>query len=123
MRPCGGKRASAVWCTGLLLVGVAGCGISGKWQLANVEPTAARPDFDFQTLTLEKDGTYHGDPVGESESADVGTYRYQNNVLVLTSNDGETRRYDAALKNSGNELQLQKFWMDQKVKADFRRVQ
>jgi len=123
MRLCVAKREAVLLMTGLLLIAVAGCGVQGKWELARVQPTAARPDFDYQALTLEKDGTYYGEPTANTGAADVGTYRYKNKVLVLTSNDGELRRYDADLENSGSTLHLEKFWMDQKVKADFKRIQ
>lgn len=101
---------------------ITGCGIDGTWSLAEVDPTAARRDMEFHSLTLQKDGSFYAEAreVGGIRTTS-GTYTFKDDVLNLTAHDGERHTYDAHLKDSGNELELERFWEGRKVKLEYKR--
>jgi len=113
------RRAVIVLC-GLFLP-LAGCGIQGKWALSDVDPTAATRDFEFANLTLQKDGSFYAEEIREGRGirTSSGTYDFDRGVLRLKSHDGKLVAYDAAVQ--GNELELERFWQGQKIKATFTR--
>ncbi len=105
---------------GVLALGVlAGCGINGKWSLAQVDPTAARRDVKYESLSLQKDGTFYAEAKGDVAKSTSGTYTYEDSTLTLVSHTGEVDTYDADL--NGNELYLTSFWNGQKLKTTYER--
>ena len=95
-----------------------GCAnIHGKWSLANVEPTAARRDFEYTSLTLQKDGTFYGEAQNGSVKSQSGTYSFHDGILDLVAHNGERDTYDAAIRR--DKLMLEQFWKGNKVKAEF----
>jgi hypothetical protein len=110
------KLANAV-----LLVLLAGCSVEGKWTLTEVDPTAARRDFEYESLTLQEDGTFYAEsrgPTGIETSS--GTYTHENGTLNLESHDGERHTYNTRFLTERH-LRLQGFWNGQKVYAKFER--
>lgn len=129
----------------LLLVLMMGCSIRGKWSLASIEPEAARRDFEYSSLTLQKDGSFYAEsqtPVVSKAQVQVrgdgslyagsekkqgvltssGTYRFRDDTLTLIPHDGRPVTYAATFKDA-NHLRLEKFWRGQKVKTVFERVE
>ena len=92
--------------------------MNGKWSLAEVDPTAARRDFSFQSLTLQDDGTFYAErkEMGKTKSVS-GTWTYEDGVLSLRQHDGERHTYDAKLEDSGKKLTLVRFWNGQHMTA------
>jgi len=106
----------------MCLVGLgSGCAnrIPGKWSLANVEPTAARRDFEYTSLTLQKDGTFYGEAQNGSVKSQSGTYSFHDGVLDLVAHNGERNTFDATIASGGKKLMLEQFWKGNKVKAEF----
>ncbi len=131
----------------LILAGLmftTGCAITGKWSLASIEPEAARRDFEFASLTLQKDGSFYAESQttvvshaevqseqGTSFYAEArepgirtasGTYAFQDRSLTLRAHGGLVVSYDAAFE-SANRLRLEKYWQGRKVKARFQRIE
>ncbi len=112
------KPIRLAWLT-LLAVPIllTGCGVQGKWSLSQVDPTAARRDFPFEVITLQRDGTFYAEAKNPPGSVS-GTYRYENNTLSLTEHDGTTYTFDATMLTA-NRLRLQEPWQDRELKAEF----
>lgn len=127
----------------LAILGSTGCSIVGKWSMASIEPEAARRDFEFASLTLQKDGSFYAEAQSTVSQAQVqtesggsfyaeskepgvrsasGTYVYKDNTLTLTTHAGVHVPYEAHL-TSNNSLRLDKFWQGRQVKAQFKRVE
>lgn len=107
---------------GVLAV-LAGCSVEGKWSLAEVEPTAARRDFEFESLTLQDDGTFYAESKGPNGvETTSGTYTYDDNTLDLVAHSGERHTYNARFITA-TRLELQGFWNGRKVYADFDRTE
>jgi hypothetical protein len=109
-----------VWLSPLLLA--AGCGIQGKWSLESVEPTAAQRDFEWQVLTLQKDGSFYGEKQNAGIHTASGTYRFDRNkhVLTLKEHNGSTYVYnDVQLIDGGNGMRMERAWKDQVIVAKF----
>lgn len=126
------------------LLWLTGCSITGKWSLASIEPEAARRDFEFASLTLQKDGSFYAEShttvvaqaqvqteAGGSFHAEAkepgirttsGTYVFRDGTLTLTTHAGVQVPFDAAVEDA-NRLRLEKFWQGRKVKARFNRVE
>jgi len=109
-------------CTGLAtlaLLWLTGCGVNGQWSLSSVDPTAARRDFQLQSLTLQRDGSFYAE---ELEGGDIrttsGTYTYKSGKLRLVAHDGEAQTYDAKM-HGGDELVLERNWDGGTVEAKF----
>src|SRR5262245_27454379 len=105
----------------------AGCSVVGKWELASVDPSAARRDFQYETLTLEKDGSFYaesreGAAIPPGTKTTSGTYRYQDGVLALREHDGEEHTYRAQCP-SGDRMKLKDTWKDRELVAVFERKQ
>ncbi len=118
------KTGRMVWSVCLIMSAAlfVGCTEHGKWSLSEVDPTAARRDFQFQSLTLQRDGTYYAEAdEGMGIESTSGTYTYENGVLALASHDGERHTYDAELMRGGRQLQLQRHWNGQRLTATFQR--
>jgi hypothetical protein len=80
-----------------------GCAtIEGKWSLTKVDPTAARCDSAFTSLTLQEDGTFYAEAheFGETESVS-GTWSLENRVLSLEQQEGEQHTCDAETEGTG----------------------
>ncbi|HPF37450.1 MAG TPA: lipocalin family protein [Phycisphaerae bacterium] len=108
--------------TGLALM-MTGCSLEGKWSLSDVEPTAARRDFEFESLTLQEDGTFYAEARGATGiETSSGTYIYDDDTLTLTAHSGEQHAYNARFVTA-TRLELQGFWNGQKVYAKFNRVE
>ncbi len=103
----------------IALATAAGCTVEGKWNLTEVEPTAAVRDIEFAVITLQKDGTYYAERNENGIHTTSGTYRFDGKLLVLNEHGGETMTFDAELAGDGRTLRLSKFWKDQKVRAEF----
>ncbi len=113
------KRAQVTLLLGSMMLSLSGCtSVVGKWSLSNVDPTAARRDFEYSSLTLQKDGSYYGEVQTPTPKTQSGTYEYRAGVLDLVAQNGERDTYDAKMLGA-NKLHLEKFWKGQKVKADF----
>jgi hypothetical protein len=104
---------------------VTGCGITGKWSLESVNPTADRRDFEYQSLTLQKDGTFYAESLEPHQGIETtsGTYTYKNGTLALVAHDGEEHTYQAQLEDAGKKLQLVQTGRERKIKATFMRRQ
>jgi hypothetical protein len=109
-------------CTALVslsaLALLSGCSVHGKWSLARVDPDAARRDFEFACLTLQRDGTFYAE-AREAGGIDTtsGTYTCQDGLLVLRAHDGETDTYESRLAPGGETLELTRHWRDSRVVA------
>ena len=107
--------------TAALALLLAGCSVEGKWSLAEVDPTAARRDFEFESLTLQDDGTFYAEARGPGGiETSSGTYVHENDTLTLTAHNGERHTYGTKFL-SATRLQLQGFWEGKKVFAEFDR--
>lgn len=103
----------------LALGALTGCGINGKWSLAQVDPTAGWRDVKYNSLALQKDGTFYAEAEGDVAKSTSGTYTFEDNTLTLCSHTGEVDAYDATL--NGNELRLVRIWNGQKLKTTYER--
>ncbi|MCB9854485.1 MAG: lipocalin family protein [Phycisphaerales bacterium] len=100
---------------------LAGCSVEGKWSLADVEPTAARRDFEFESLTLQEDGTFYAESRGPNGvETSSGTYTFGDDTLNLEAHSGERHTYNTKFITAGR-LQLQGFWNGRRVYAEFDR--
>lgn len=99
---------------------VCGCShhVAGKWSLANVDPTAATRDFEYTSLTLQKDGSFYGEAPSGTAKSQSGTYVYGDGVLDLKAHNGERDTYDVKRLTS-RKMCLEQFWNGQKVRAEF----
>lgn len=114
------NRKLKIALAGLAMV-VTGCSLEGKWSLAEVEPTAARRDFEFESLTLQDDGTFYAESRGANGiETSSGTYTHENNTLNLRAHSGEQHTYNTKFITA-TRLQLQGFWDGRKVYAEFDR--
>lgn len=98
---------------------LAGCAsMEGKWSLAKVDPTAARRDFAFESITLQDDGTFYAETeeLGKAESVS-GTWTLKRGVLCLREHDGERHTYDAELESGGKQLRLVRHWDGRRLTA------
>jgi hypothetical protein len=112
------KRWLAAIVPAVLLTGCAT--MEGKWSLAKVEPTAARRDFTYESLTLQKDGTFYAEAKKASGVESVsGTWRVTDGVLALEENGGTLHTYDANLDPGGQKLTLASHWEDRRLNAVF----
>lgn len=106
-----------------LALTLTGCSVQGKWSLADVEPTAARRDFEFESLTLQDDGTFYAESRGPNGiETSSGTYTYDDDLLDLQAHSGERHTYNAKFITA-TRLQLQGFWNGRRVYADFDRTE
>jgi hypothetical protein len=114
------RKALATICAAALLI--TGCGIDGKWSLSSVDPTAAWRDFEYQSLILQRDGTFHGEALefGDQIRATSDTYTYDDGTLQLVAHDGEIHAYDTRM-HGANELVLKRNRDGRKVAATFHR--
>lgn len=102
---------------GGLLLGMTGCGVQGKWSLSSVEPSAARRDFKYEVLTLEKDGSFYAEAREGGTKTSSGTYRYEHGVLSLREHDGDEHAYDASVGCC--KMKLKQSWQDRQLVAEF----
>jgi hypothetical protein len=100
---------------------LSGCAVTGKWDLAAVEPTAARRDFKYEVLTLQKDGTFYAEAREPVTMTTSGTYRFEKGVLSLAEHNGARHTYDAQLLDGGQRLALKEPWQDRVLVASFER--
>lgn len=101
----------------LLYPAAIGCGVQGKWSLAGVEPTAATRDFQYHSLTLQKDGTFYAEAGAGPIHTTSGTYSYEEGTLDLVEHNGVRHTYDAKIEDGGNKLSLAQFWEGQRLVA------
>ncbi len=101
---------------------MAGCAITGKWSLATVEPEAARRDFDFGSLTLQKDGSFYAESQKPGIRTTSGTYTFKDRTLALMPHEGPRLIYNAVLPDA-NHLRLEKLYDGKKVRTEFTRVE
>lgn len=109
-RAFGGRPAAALLFAAALAL-TTGC-VHGHWELTNVRPDAGRGDVDFQTLTLQRDGSYFAQTNDTAEPVS-GTYTYDHGILDLQDTRGERNTYEA--KVVGRELRLQRLWEGQRL--------
>ncbi|MCC6312247.1 MAG: hypothetical protein IT345_15225 [Trueperaceae bacterium] len=96
----------------------AGC-VHGRWELVEVDPDAARGDVEFQTITLQDDGSYFAQTNDDGVQPASGTYTYSDGVLDLQEKDGDRHSYEAAVV--GEQLHLKRLWEGQKLKMIYER--
>ena len=96
-----------------------GCAsMEGKWSLANVDPTAARRDFAFDSITLQNDGTFYAEANEHGDTDSVsGVWKLKDGVLSLREQDGERHTYDAELEAGGKRLKLVRHWDGRRMTA------
>lgn len=96
-----------------------GCAqLEGKWSLAKVDPTAARRDFEFESLTIQKDGTFYGESRGAADTRSIsGDWTVKGGVLSLKDHDGNVYTYDSELSPDGGELTLSRHWERTRMQA------
>ncbi len=107
-----------------LCLGLSGCGVTGTWSLATVDPIAATRDVEFHTLRMEQDGSFYAESKEEREggiASTSGVYTFDDGVLHLKEHDGERHTYDARLENSAQELCLERTWNGRKLKMKYDR--
>lgn len=104
-----------------VLLTTSGCSIVGTWSLTDVDPTAARRDFEYHSLTLQKDGTFYSE-ANETYGIEStsGTYTFKDGILHFKEHDGETNTYEAKFID-GNRLKLREFWQGQRLTAVMKR--
>jgi hypothetical protein len=98
---------------------LSGCAkMEGTWSLAEVDPTAARRDFEYESLTLQEDGTFYAEArkLGNLESVS-GTWRVQDGVLSLKEHSGTRHTYTTELDPGGKRLTLSRHWEDRNMYA------
>lgn len=103
-----------------VVLAATGCSVVGKWELTAVEPTAARRDFQYEVLTLEKDGSFYAEGREGATKTTSGTYRYEGGVLALREHDGEEHTYRAECA-SAEQMKLKDTWKDRELVAVFAR--
>lgn len=108
-------------CLSAVLVVLTGCSVQGNWSLASVEPSAARRDFEYETLTLQKDGSFYAEGRERGTRTTSGTYRYEKGVLALREHDGEEHAYEADV--APDKMKLKQTWQDRQLVAHFDRKQ
>jgi hypothetical protein len=114
------KRRIFACSIALVLSTVIGC-MTGTWTYDSMEPEMARDDyrmfgptfpgqeFTNVTLRLHDDGTYHGTAYyGEDVQNSTGTWKYRDGKLTLVDRSGGAYTWDADLKKSGQELELER---------------
>lgn len=112
-RICGAIATAAI-----LSSAGAGCSVVGKWSLAQVDPAAAKRDFEFHNLTLQKDGTFYADAMEYGAiTTTSGVYTHRDDVLHLRAHGGEEHTYNARFISGGDRLELQEFWQGQRLVA------
>lgn len=94
-----------------------GCGIQGRWALSKVDPEAARRDFRYASMTFQHDGSFYAETQDHGVHTTSGVYKFGDNLLTLTENNGDVHTYDARL--SGDQLTVEQVWKDRKIKARF----
>jgi hypothetical protein len=106
----------------LTLVLATGCSIQGKWTLEKIEPTAGLHEFDYASLTLQKDGSFYGEALNPGVRATAGTYVYKNDTLVLEPYDGPRVAYAAKFRDA-NHLKLEQTTENERIEALFQRAE
>jgi hypothetical protein len=107
--------------TALALLLLAGCAATGKWSLQEIDPSAARADFEPHTLTLQPDQTYYADT---NQQVTTGVWRWEgpmtDGMLILDERNGQAKSYTAAMPNN-NVLKLKTEQQGRAVEARFDR--
>lgn len=103
----------------VMLAALTGCSVHGKWSLADVEPSAARRDFQYEVLTLQPDGSFYAEAREGATRTASGTYRYEDGVLSLREHDGEEHAYEAEV--GSDRMKLSQTWQDRRLVARFDR--
>ena len=101
---------------------VTGCAVTGKWSLTKVEPEAARRDFEYASLTLQKDGSFYAESQEPRIRTTSGTYTFKDGTLTLMPHEGPRVAYDA-VQPDADHLRLVKTFDGQKVKTEFKRIE
>ncbi|RMF77416.1 MAG: hypothetical protein D6744_11380 [Planctomycetota bacterium] len=115
------KRAFALLAA-VAIWGATGCGINGTWTLQSVEPEEARGQFKLAEVTFNADGTYSAvADYADEEAKSAGTYTFKAGKLVLHTDHGTTREYDAELCAPCNTLKVSTVEHDQTVTATMTR--
>ena len=104
------------------LVFATGCTVTGKWTLEKIKPTAGLHEFDYASLTLQKDGSFYGEALNPGVRATAGTYTYRDGTLVLEPYDGPRVAY-AAQQPDNNHLKLEQTTESERIEAKFKRVE
>lgn len=111
------RNARTLALTMFFVPAIVGCSVDGKWSLADVEPTAAIRDFEYQSLTLQKDGTFYAEAVDGPIQTSSGTYTFKDGTLDLINHEGTRHTFDASLADGGNKLCLARMWEGRRLKA------
>ena len=105
----------------LALLFLAACSATGKWSLQEIDPSAARADFQPHTLTLQPDKTYYADT---NQQVTTGVWCWEgpktNGMLILDERNGQAKSYTASMPNN-NALDLETDLQGHAVKARFDR--
>lgn len=104
-----------------LVLAAAGCSVEGKWSVAEVDPTAARRDFPFESLTLQDDGTFYAEAkTGAGVETMSGQYSHDNKTLTLRPHDKDPIAYDTRFLTA-DRIELSGHWEGRKLVAEMER--
>ena len=101
-----------------------GCSVAGKWSLTTVEPEAARRDFQYASLTLQKDGSFYAESQKEGVRTMSGTYVYKDSTLTLKPHAGQGAPVAyAANMPDADHLRLEETQGGEKITTTFKRIE
>ena len=104
------------------LVLATGCTITGKWTLEKIKPEAGLHEFDYASLTFQKDGSFYGEALNPGVRATAGTYVYKDGTLILDPYDGPRLAY-AAKVTDPRHLHMDETTPSEHIQTVFRRVE
>lgn len=111
------KRPRMLPALAVLFIGAC-ASMEGKWSVSHVDPTAARRDFAFDSVTLQQDGTFYAEAHEYGDIVTVsGTWSLNEGILSLEEQDGERHTYDARLVGGGNRMELIRHWNGRRLTA------
>jgi hypothetical protein len=103
----------------LMIVAMAGCGMTGSWSSASIEPEIARDEFAMfgvkpagaeftrADITIRDDGSYMADVhYGDIVHHSTGTWEKEGEKITFVDSEGISRTYDADLSGDHKELAL-----------------
>lgn len=113
------------WSALAVLVVASGCSeqMVGTWRTVKVDPACSEKNFDMKCITFNKDGTYKGMVKQNDEvKAVTGKWAYNGTKLTLTTPEGRSHEYDAAVTMGGELKVSHKVCAGEKVTVDMKKV-